>query len=124
MSDNKNNPDPMIKTETIDSRQADRLKPAAQCHVMDVISGAKLGEVLNISSEGLMLVSALPILEGSIYQVNIVCELNQLDAISAGIECLWTDDHGVSGTLAGFQIIDISEADQDALYRLLEVSSD
>jgi len=113
----------MTNADIIESRQADRLKPAANCRVTDVLTAATLGEVLNISSEGLMLVSGFPISEGSIFQVEIQCELNDMGTISAGIECLWTDPHGNGGTLAGFQIIDISDQDQQSLYRLLEVSS-
>ena len=113
----------MIHADVIESRQADRLKPAANCQVTDVLTGTTLGEVLNISSEGLMLASPVPICEGSIYQVDIRCQLQDMGRISAGIECLWTDPHGNGGTLAGFQIIDISDEDQQNLYRLLEVSS-
>jgi len=56
----------MTNADIIESRQADRLKPAANCRVADVMTAATLGEVLNISSEGLMLASGFPISEGSI----------------------------------------------------------
>ncbi|GEM_PF-1016198 len=113
---------PSQSAEHSDARQADRLQPAAECHVFDVLEATPLGEVLNISSEGLMLASALSIEEGSLYQVEIHCALDEVPPIAAGIECLWTAPHGNGGTLAGFQIIDISQAGQDALYRLLEAS--
>lgn len=113
----------MLATETIDSRQSHRLKPAASCHVIDALSASLLGEVLNISSDGLMLASPLSIGEGSIFQVDIHCDLSDVGRISAGIECLWTEPYGNGGTLAGFHIIDISDQDQDVLHCLLAASS-
>ncbi len=125
MSDEKPEENTMTPADAdaIESRQADRLKPAANCRVTDVLTNTTLGEVLNISSEGLMLAAPVPISEGSIYQVDIRCQLQDMGHIFAGIECLWTDPHGNGGTLAGFQIIDISDEDRQALYRLLEASS-
>ncbi len=108
-----------MSVEKNEARRASRYVPAVCCRVTDMLSGALLGEVLNVSREGLMLLSRQSIDEGSMYQVSIDCDMDGADSIEAGIECLWSDEHGNGGTVAGFHIIDISSQGQACLDRLL-----
>jgi c-di-GMP-binding flagellar brake protein YcgR len=78
--------------------------------ILDAHSGKILGQLVNLSVDGLMAVSPRHINCGTVWQVRIPLLIgNQSMEIQIGIESLWCDDANESGSYwTGFQIIDIS----------------
>lgn len=82
--------------------------------VSDQHTNAKLGKVVNISAEGLMLLSSEPIAAGSIYQLdlNLPRLINKHSKISFGAEVVWSTPAAQPGSYwTGFRIIDASDED-------------
>ena len=90
--------------------------------IHDQITGAKLGKVVNISAEGLMLLSDEPIETGSVYQLDIVLPriIKQRSRIAFGAEAVWTSPAAQPGShWTGFRIIDSSDDDTVAIDELI-----
>ncbi len=78
-----------------------------QIELHDCMRDRLLGSLVNIHTEGLMLMSDQPVSEDRIYSLEL--RLGQ-QRIRLGAECLWSrDSAGTSPYWAGFQIIDISD---------------
>ena len=80
--------------------------------VYDQITGAQLGKVVNISAEGLMLLSDQQIETGSVYQLDLKLTrlINQHSRISFGAEAIWSTEAAQPDSYwTGFRMIDISE---------------
>ena len=86
-------------------------------NILDAHSGEVLGQLANLSVDGLMAVSSLRINCGTVYQVRVPLAVGgQLVEIQVGIEALWCEDANESGSYwTGFQIIDISPEHQTIL---------
>lgn len=84
---------------------------------LDLMTGRSIGEVVNITTEGLMLVMEESLESGGIYQLtlNLPEAVNGQNVINLGVECLWSNQAAVAKRFwAGFQIIDVS-ADAEKL---------
>lgn len=82
--------------------------------VSDQVTGTLLGKVVNISSEGLMLLSNEPIATGSVYQLDLKLPrvINNHSMINFGAEAIWSTQAAQPGSYwTGFRIIDASEGD-------------
>ncbi len=108
-----------------EQRRLDRktLRPPVQ--VLDAMTGDRLGQIGNISSQGLMIISPDPIGEGLLFQLNFSLPFDdgKQRAFTVGAHCLWCSEAESTGThWAGFEIMDIAEDDaallEDAVDRL------
>ncbi len=98
----------------IEKRKSPRKIADEVLEVSDQITGTLIGRVVNISAEGLMLLSQEPIVTGSVYQLEM--ELSGSDGsiqqISFGAEAVWTTEASQPESFwTGFRIIDISGED-------------
>ena len=90
--------------------------------ILDAHSGEVLGELVNLSVDGLMAVSPGSIVCGTLCQMRIplLCNGERVE-IQIGVESLWSEDTNDSGTYwTGFQIIDISAEHQAILDAVVE----
>jgi hypothetical protein len=98
----------------IDKRKSPRKIADEVLEVADQITSTILGRVVNISAEGLMLLSEEPIVTGSVYQLKM--ELPHTDSenmqITFGAEAVWSMEASQPESFwTGFRIIDISSED-------------
>lgn len=82
--------------------------------VSDQITGTQIGRVVNISAEGLMLLSQEPIVTGSVYQLrmDLPGQNGEDKQVAFGAEAVWTSEATQPDSFwTGFRIIDISSED-------------
>lgn len=101
-------------TSPAEQRRKHRVTIPEHPHVYDAHSGDIIGELVNLSSDGMMLASCNQFDYGSVRQLRIpLIKGEQIVDIRVGAESLWCEDANDSGTFwTGFQIIDISPQDQ------------
>ena len=90
--------------------------------IFDQVTGNKLGRVVNISAEGLMLLSDNPVEAGSVYQLDVALPrlVKQRSRISFGAEAIWSSPSAQPGSYwTGFRIIDASDDDTVTIDQLL-----
>ncbi len=109
-------------TRPADQRSKPRVTIPEHPQVVDTHSGAVIGQLVNLSSDGLMLAGSRPIERNCVCQMRIPLMVNgRSTEIKIGAECLWCEDTNGSGThWSGFQIIDIGSEDQAILDRITE----
>lgn len=105
-------------------RRNKRVKPNVNIDIFDVIIGTKIGEVLNVSRDGLLVASKTIITIGEMFQTEWHFSARGLRNISIGLECLWAENQYTNLCLCGFFIIDISEDDQQILDRIIAQSKE
>ncbi|MEA3278103.1 MAG: PilZ domain-containing protein [Pseudomonadota bacterium] len=91
--------------------------------IYDVNTGQRLGQVVNISSHGFMLIGDRPVESNAILQLRMVAAEPRLgtDKISFGAESLWcTEANETNRYWSGFQIIDISNQTVDLITGLTQ----
>ena len=105
-----------IETVVKDNRGQTRIEVSEVIQVTDRQTGATIGQLVNISEEGLMLLGPEPVPENSIYQLSLVFAADSDSAsdgpIMIGVESLWC--HSSSDRTqhwSGFYIIDVSDRD-------------
>ncbi|MGB5299109.1 MAG: PilZ domain-containing protein [Thiogranum sp.] len=103
--------------ENSEQRRQRRVTIPGHPQILDTHSGIILGQLVNLSVDGLMAVSPQGINCGTVYQVRIpLMAGDQSVEIQLGIESLWCEDPNDSGShWTGFQIIDISPEHQKIL---------
>ena len=103
--------------ETSEQRRQRRVTIPGHPQILDAHNGNILGQLVNLSVEGLMAVSPQGINCGTVCQVRIPLLVGEQSVeIQLGIESLWCEDANESGShWTGFQIIDISPAHQKIL---------
>lgn len=107
-------------------RKLERIELNETIHIHDCINGGHFGELVNLTTEGMMLISDRDIEPGSIFQLSFTlpAELLGSDQIELGADCLWCraidDSHRF---WAGFQIIDASAQAIEQLEALIELYS-
>ena len=90
--------------------------------VFDTNRGQPLGRLVNLSTEGMMLVSTEKEIPEGIFQIELVLERphRERDRVSMGIESLWTaPGNAPELRWTGFRIIDISLEAQDFIDDLI-----
>ena len=105
-------------------RKNKRVKPNVNIEIFDVIVGTKLGEILNISRDGLLVASNKSVEIGEMFQTDWTFSARGMKNIAVGLECLWAEDQFTNFSLCGFHIIDISEDDQTILDRIIAQSKE
>ena len=103
-------------------RAHERLSPRSTIQAVNSLDGRALGVLVNISSSGFMLLSEeehpMP---GSIHQLQLLDLGNHALDISLGATCLWQEEASASNSYwSGFQIIDISDSNQEQLQSYLK----
>ncbi len=84
----------------------------------DQVSGNPLGQVVNLSRGGVMIITPLPVESDTLYQVELaaVGPDGQNERFSVGVLVLWRTTAGRPGSYwAGLQIIDIDAATRSRL---------
>ena len=105
-----------------DRRHHDRRQMELQVEAYELHSGERLGRLADLSDDGFMLFSEVPIEADSVMQFRLVPArpLEGVESVTLGADCLWSRpgsdaQHG----WAGFQIIDMAEDQTEALEVLL-----
>ncbi len=112
----------MTAVDYSNQRRHRRVYLSTDVAVFDVISGERMGEVVNITVEGLMLVTERAMETGSIYQLALALpeSVDEHQVINVGAECLWSSPTSVAGhNWAGFQIIDASSVAETLIQHLI-----
>lgn len=101
-------------TKHAEQRRNRRISIPEHPQIYDAHSGEVIGELVNLSSDGLMATSCQCIDRGTICQLRIpLIKGEQQVEVCVGTESLWCEDANDSGIYwTGFQIIDISPEDQ------------
>ena len=106
-----------------DNRRTPRKNPDQAIEIHDINSGHILGQLVNITIEGLMLIGPEAIPPGTLYQLHMPLPdpTNGISAIDFGVESLWHQSAGNSNRYwTGFQIIDISPENSAAVESISE----
>ena len=103
--------------EKSEQRRQRRVTIPEHPQILDAHSGNILGQLVNLSVDGLMAVSPQRIKRRTVCQVRIPLLIGKQPVeIQLGIESLWCEDANESGAYwTGFQIIDISPEYQNIL---------
>jgi hypothetical protein len=106
-----------VNTEHADKRRAPRVTIPEHPQIVDAHSGELLGQLVNLSSDGLMLAGNQCIPCNTVRQMCIPLVVgDSRKVINVGAESLWCEDANGSGLYwTGFHIIDISADDQATL---------
>jgi hypothetical protein len=109
------------KPNSAEQRRGPRIQIEEQVEVSDTNSGRTLGQLVNLSSEGLMLVGANCVAPGTVYQLSVPLNSSaKVEPLLIGAESLWCSDANDSGFYwTGFQIIDISPEHRAVLQRIV-----
>jgi hypothetical protein len=109
-------------TEHADQRRKQRVTIPEHPQVFDAHSGAPVGQLVNLSSEGLMIAGSECIPCNTVCQMHIPLVIGgSKQVISVGAESLWCEDANGSGMYwTGFHIIDISPEHQRLLDAIVE----
>lgn len=97
------------------SRRSIRKRTGESILVTDAMTGRTIGRIGNLSVDGMMLISAQPIAEGSLYQLQFqLADAQRLPhRMEVGIQCLWSEAARTEHThWAGCRIIDIAPIEQ------------
>ncbi len=101
----------MMEKDISERRKEPRIPIAASLPVIDQGSGVPLGELVNLSRHGMMLLSPRPIEINRVFQVTIPMSDSRFSNqdLSVGVESLWLEaDDCRERFWVGFQIIDCS----------------
>ncbi len=94
-----------------DRRQTPRKIAAQTISARDINSNHTLGNLVNMNSEGLMLLSPAPIESGLVFQVELQLKIpfQGRGFLHLGIESMWCSNANEPGHYwTGFRIIDVS----------------
>ncbi|PUB74615.1 MAG: hypothetical protein DBP03_07740 [gamma proteobacterium symbiont of Ctena orbiculata] len=97
-----------------EQRQSPRKVANEVLIIADQITGSQIGRVVNISAEGLMLLSDEPVVTGSVYQLDLMLPVpkNDREKLSFAAEAVWcTEASQPEAYWSGFHIIDINSDD-------------
>jgi hypothetical protein len=104
------------------TRKLERKEIVQPIHIRDVINGGSFGELVNITAEGLMVITDQPLTPHSIFQLvlDLPGELEGSNTLELGADCLWCRDAvNFNRHWAGFHIIDISEQGLNQIQQLI-----
>lgn len=105
-------------------RRAQERKELSQpITIQDIINNRPIGELVNISANGLMLICDDEIDTNSIFQfsMHLPKEINGQSRLDIGVDCLWCRKvDNFNRYWAGFQIIDASDETNAVIELLIE----
>ncbi|MGB5260599.1 MAG: PilZ domain-containing protein [Gammaproteobacteria bacterium] len=106
---------------TREMRKKERFDVTDVVRVIDKPTGRDIGQLVNISEDGIMIMGSEPIAENSIMQLSLV--FDGKPDIKLGVESLWSNSSGKDASYwTGFYIIDISAQDQERISHMLTAS--
>ncbi len=109
-----------MPTTPSDQRRHTRYPLNRPVFVVNTVSSERLGTLVNVSEEGLMVFGDQPVRDGHVFQVNVTDEATSEHILYLGIECLWTNDADTESKIwSGYRIIDISDTDKELLSALI-----
>jgi len=110
--------DATTKKNPVEHRRQPRVSIPEQVQLADAHNGQVLGQLVNLSVDGFMLVGPSCIKPGAVYQLRFALKDAEGSNVELliGVESLWSQDANDSGShWTGFQIIDISPQHQTIL---------
>ena len=105
-----------------ENRAIQRIDVPQLVAVFDSLNDIELGTIVNLHEEGFLLIGEGIIGDNRVYQLRFEFseKVDDIDQISVGAECLWTNETGSGDKIwAGFHIIDISETDKTIISHLI-----
>ena len=119
----------MSEDNSFNNRRTQRRRTlSGSVNIVNQFDGAVLGRLVNITTEGLMLVSAKPLATDTLYQavLELPETLNDMSRLELGMDCLWTSPTNPDADMywSGCHIIDISEQMFATLVVLIESFGD
>jgi len=111
------------ETAMQDKRNRKRVEVSEVIRVRDRQTGQDIGQLVNISEDGLMLLSPGPVPENTILLLSLEFEAGSTSAVDGplmiGVESLWSNSSSdQSQHWVGCYIIDISDEDLDRIRKL------
>ena len=103
-----------------EKRENTRVNPPEGSLAVNQLSQARIGRLIDISASGFLLAGRVGMNPGMIFQLELVLTADPEIYIKVGAECIWSDLQTSGLTFGGFQIIDISDADQTTLNDFIE----
>ncbi len=116
-------PNETKKEDFLQRRKSERKAINADVNIYDNINGLHVGLLVNVASEGIMVIADNEIEKDCIfqYELRLPMEVNHTDKIVVGVDCLWCQPADQKNKFwAGFHIIDISETDHATLEELIQ----
>lgn len=109
------------KQSPAELRKHPRIEVPEDVVVKDAHTGEILGQLVNLSVDGFMLMGPLCIAPGTVRQLCIpFAQETGTGTLTVGAESLWCQDANDTGShWSGFQIIDISPEQQKLLYSMV-----
>ncbi len=104
-----------------EQRKLTRVSIPDHPQVYDAHSGAAIGQLVNLSIEGLMIMSPNAVQPGTLLQLRIPLQCNnEVVEVLLGAESLWCDETDTSGVCwTGLHIIDIAPEHHDIISSLV-----
>ena len=104
-------------SEKVEQRRKQRIVIPEHPEIMDAHTAEVIGQLVNLSADGLMMVSSHCVERGRVCQIRIpLIRGGKAMEIVVGAESLWCEDANGSGSYwTGFHIIDISPEDRQIL---------
>lgn len=111
-----------IKIHPVEQRKKVRVALSEPPLVYDAHSGEPVGQIVNISVDGMMLAGPVCTSPGTVRQFRIqIQHKGACTELQPGVESLWCQDVNNSGTYwTGFHIIDIAPEQQEILNSLID----
>ncbi|MBK6727356.1 MAG: PilZ domain-containing protein [Xanthomonadales bacterium] len=99
-------------------RRSKRRDPEIPVQVIDSMTGEPIGQIGNLSPDGMMLIASREVRADALYQFNFPLPINRHAPIEieVGMHEQWSEPASVPGQYwAGFRIVSISPEDQELL---------
>lgn len=108
------------ENQSSERRRLERHEVSGQVDALDRITGNTIGRLVDIHSEGLMLITSNAVEVGNIYQLSL--QKSGSLWLEIGVDCLWKNPaNGEDRYWAGFRVIDASD---EALAELKNLGMD
>ncbi|MBO9664315.1 PilZ domain-containing protein [Dokdonella sp.] len=102
----------------IEKRRVPRKRPTMPLQVTDAMSGSVVGQLGNLSLEGMMLLTDIAVVDDALYQFSFQLpdQHGRLQPIEVGVHEIWNEPTQRPGRYwAGFRFIDLGEAEERVL---------
>lgn len=113
----------MANLEQAEQRKLPRHALSGPVNIYDRVSQSFLGRLVNVHTEGLMIMGNHPFTADCIYQLDLQLPepIDDCEMIFIGVDCLWSRSEDAHTHWAGCKIIDASEDALGKIGRLIEL---